>query len=73
MYTYYNGSISTNKILRVKNENDLIIKEATFPKTASYIFFSFKGLNSNYQFYLCDNSGTESKITIVLIIKEETD
>ena len=43
MYAYYTGSIQANKILRVKNENSEIVKEATLPNfaKASWIL-SFK-------------------------------
>ena len=63
MYAYYTGSIQANKILRVKNENSEIVKEATLPKTVSYTFFTCPGLTKNYKFYQCDTSGSESQIT----------
>ena len=63
MYAYYTGSIQANKILRVKNENSEIVKEATIPKTVSYTFFTCPGLTKNYKFYQCDTSGSESAIT----------
>ena len=33
MYAYYTGNIQANKILRIKNENNEVVKEATLPKT----------------------------------------
>ena len=63
MYAYYTGSIQANKILRIKNENGDIVKEATLPKTVSYTFFTCPGLTKNYKFYQCDTSGSESAIT----------
>ena len=63
MYAYYTGSIQANKILRIKNENNEIVKEATLPKTVSYTFFTCPGLTKNYKFYQYDTSGSESQIT----------
>ena len=48
IYVYYTQSIETNKILRIKNENNEIVKEANFPKIVSYTFFSCKGLCINF-------------------------
>ena len=64
MYAYYNRSIEANKILKIKDENNGIIKEVTFPKTVNYTFFTCKGLTRNYKFYLSDNNnGEESEIS----------
>ena len=62
MYAYYTQSISANQILKIKNENDEIIKETTFPKTVRYTFFTCKGLNNNYKFYLYDSDGKETEV-----------
>ena len=62
MFAYYNQSITANNTLKIKNENNEVIKEVTFPKTVSYTFFSCKGLNDNYQFYIYDINGIESKL-----------
>ena len=62
MYAYYNQSIAANNTLKIKDGNNEIIKEVTFPKTVTYTFFSCKGFNENYQFYLYDTNGNESKL-----------
>ena len=59
MYAFYNRSITANSVFKVKNENNEIIKEVTFPKTVSYTFFTCKGLTNNYKFYLSNKNGTE--------------
>ena len=52
MYAYYKGSISKNKKLIIKNENNEVVKEGQITKDINYIFYSSLKLNKNYRFYI---------------------
>ena len=52
MYAYYKGSISKNKKLTIKNENNEVVKEGEITKDINYIFYSSLKLNKNYKFYI---------------------
>ena len=52
MYAYYKGSISKDKTLIIKNENNEVVKEGKITKDINYIFYSSLKLNKNYRFYI---------------------
>ena len=70
MYAYYKGSISQGKTLKIRNENNEVVKEGQITKDINYIFYSSLKLNQNYKFYICDSSGSETQYTFVFGIPE---
>ena len=60
MYAYYKGSISKDKTLIIKNENNEVIKEGQITKDINYIFYSSLQLNKNYRCYI-NTSGRETE------------
>lgn len=63
MYAYYSGDITKDKTLKIKNENNEVVKEGEITKDINYIFFSSLKLNQNYKFYIYDQSGSETQLT----------
>ena len=63
MYAYYSGAITKDKTLKIKNENNEVVKEGEITKDINYIFFSSLKLNQNYKFYIYDQSGSETQLT----------
>ena len=63
MYAYYSGAITKDKTLKIKNENNEVVKEGEITKDINYIFFSSFKLNQNYKFYIYDQSGNETQLT----------
>ena len=64
MYGYYSGSITKGKTLKIKDENNNVVKEGEITKDINYIFFSSLKLNKNYKFYTYDSSGKETKLSV---------
>ena len=64
MYAYYSGSISKDKTLKIKDENNNVVKEGEITKDINYIFFSSLKLNKNFSFYTIDSSGKETKLSV---------
>ena len=56
-YAFCNENIDGNKILKIKNEINNIIKEISITKNINYIFFSSLDLNEKYSFYIADKNG----------------
>ena len=65
MYAYYKGTIYKGKTLKIKNENNEVVKEGEITKDINYIFFSSLKLNDKYTFYTYDSSGSETKLSMV--------
>ena len=64
MYAYYKGSISKDKTLKIKDENNEVVKEGEITKDINYIFYSSLKLNENYHFYLIDSSGSQTELSM---------
>ena len=64
MYAYYSGAITKGQTLKIKDENNNVIKEGEITKDINYIFFSSLKLNKNCNFYVYDSSGKETKLSI---------
>ena len=64
MYAYYAGSLTKDKTLRIKNENNEVVKEGQITKDINYIFFSSMNLNKNYKFYVSTSSGSETQLSV---------
>ena len=64
MFTYYKGDITKDKTLKIKNENNELIREETITKDINYIFYASLKLNENYNFFIIDSSGNESKLSM---------
>ena len=65
MYAYYSGTLSQDKILKIKNGNGDIVKEGNITKTIDYIFYSSPDTNKNYKLYIYDkNGGNEKEYTL---------
>jgi len=60
-YAYSTTSFSKNKILKIKDGNNNVVKQKTIIRDATYGFYSSQDLNSNYKFYLCDSDGSNEK------------
>ena len=56
MYAFYAQAISQNQYLRIKNENNEIIREEYINKDINYIFYSSMNLKNTYKFYLVENN-----------------
>ena len=66
-YAFYNKSIESKKILKIKNEINSVIKELTIGNNINYIFFSSLDLNEKYSFYLTDKNGyNEEKYDFII-------
>jgi hypothetical protein len=70
MYAYYKNSISKDKTLIIKNENNEIVKTASITKDINYIFYSSLKVNKNYRFYIDDN-GSQTELTFTFGTPEE--
>ena len=64
MYAYYSGSITKDKTLKIKDENNNVFKEGEITKDINYIFFSSLKLTKNYKFYIYDSSGKETQLSM---------
>ena len=78
-YAEYNESIEKNKLIKIKNGNNITIKTVEITEETNYIFYTSYNLNENYTFYFSDIDGTNEEIFNVTfgklkkeeIIKEE--
>ena len=62
-YAYYENTIETNKILKIKNEENAEVKKEIIPKKIGYVFYTSANLTDKYKFYLADSTeGEESEI-----------
>lgn len=62
-YAYYDKTIEANKILKIKNEENTVVKKETIPKKIGYVFYTSTNLTDKYKFYLADSTeGEESEI-----------
>ena len=73
MYAYYKGDITKDKTLKIKNENNEVVKEGAITKDINYIFYASLKLNEKYTFYIIDSSGTETKLSMVFGTPESGD
>ena len=64
-YAYYAGSITKNKLLQIKNENNEVVKQGTITKDINYIFYASLKLNENYKFYIYDEQNKEEELNVV--------
>ena len=39
MYAYFAGAITKNKILKIKDENNVVVKQGNITKDINYIFY----------------------------------
>ena len=63
MYGFYDGDISENSILEIRNHKNEFIKEKVIIKDINYIFYTSKDLNENYHFYIYDEkSGNKTEL-----------
>ena len=62
MYAYYDSDITKNKQLKIKDENNNVVKEGTITKDINYIFYSSLKLNEDYTFYIYDENEVETKL-----------
>ena len=65
MYAYYAGALTKDKTLKIKDENNVVVKEGEITKDINYIFFFSAKLNKNYHFYIYDQSGSETELSVV--------
>lgn len=65
MYAYYAGALTKDKTLKIKDENNVVVKEGEITKDINYIFFFSSKLNKNYHFYIYDQSGSETELNVV--------
>ena len=59
LYAYFNESIKENRIVKILNEKNVIVKEENITKNIDYIFYTSPYLNQNYSlniFNPIDNS-----------------
>ena len=64
MYAYYASAITKNKILKIKDENNNVVKQGNITKDINYIFYSSLELNENFTFYIIDENNNESKLNV---------
>ena len=59
LYAYFNESIKENRIVKILNEKNMVVKEENITKNIDYIFYTSPYLNQNYSlniFNPIDNS-----------------
>ena len=64
LYAYYKSSITKDKTLLIKDENNELVKEGQITKDINYIFYSSLKLNENYHFYVVDSSGSQTELNM---------
>ena len=64
IYAYYKGSITKDKTLLIKDENNELVKEGQITKDINYIFYSSLKLNENHHFYVVDSSGSQTELSM---------
>ena len=65
MYAFYDGKVTKNKKLEIRNENGKVVKEGNITKDINYMFYSSLQLNENYTFYVIDQDNKENKLAFV--------
>ena len=63
MYAFYATAITKDKILKIRDENNVVVKEGAITKDINYIFYSSLKINENYSFYIYDENNVETKLT----------
>ena len=61
MYAYSTQSITSDKLLKIKNGNSEVVKQGYITKNIDYIFYTSSDLNENYKLYICDKNGNNEK------------
>ena len=64
MYAYYASAITKNKILKIRDENNNVVKQGNITKDINYIFYSSLELNENFTFYIYDENNKETQLNV---------
>ena len=65
MYAFYNGKVSKNQKLLIKDESGKVVKEGYITKNINYIFYSSILLNEYYKFYIVGEDEKENELVFV--------
>ena len=62
MYAFYDGKVSKNQKLLIRDESGKVVKEGYITKNINYIFYSSILLNEYYRFYIVGEDKKENEL-----------
>ena len=62
MYAFYDGKVSKNQKLLIRDESGKVVKEGYITKNINYIFYSSILLNKYYRFYIIGEDEKENEL-----------